>query len=650
MSCKVGKQQKLYYEYCEKVINSLKKICLLDSEEKKICIAKNNDTLRTIGSTLKKAVEVFGYFDDHSLIDCIYHESADPYWMDSCGCDKASEYLDHLVKVAEDIIKLGKRTEQKECVCCQDRVYFAPYSTKFLAMHGIQGVDPEIDRLKEHICPNCMGNDRDRVMVQFLKKLKLDKGNKPVNVLQIEPSKAIEHWIYAECPAVIYHSTDIHANVINLESKFQQIEAVPNETYDYIICSSLLQVNKISDTAVNDLTRILKPDGLYLFSMPEEFSIESSDQRQSPLDHAGFCLYQFEQDTLKDDIIKDHAVLHILTKTKKDLAEIISKKSADRYDNSMKPPLVSVLMSVYNHEKYVSKAVESVLNQTYKNIEFLAADDCSEDGSANEILKYEERIDEIHLFGENGFGRIPFLLSIARGKYVAILDSDDYWEIDKIEKQVTYMEAHPDCGACFTNVKLVNGDEEEINDLFFSKDNRSTAEWIHSLYYYGNSLVYSSAMIKKEPFIRVNNQASNFTTIPDYMMWVNLALEYDIHLIEKELLNYRWHGTNDSINTPERIKNQFFEENYFWLEIMKKMDNDLFKSSFRAELTDPNVCDTREILCEKGLILLRSPMKDYRLAGLYYLYGLLANPEIKKIMYEKYHLGRQDIYEILNRL
>ena len=133
-------------------------------------------------------------------------------------------------------------------------------------------------------------------------------------------------------------------------------------------------------------------------------------------------------------------------------------------------------------------------------------------------------------------------------------------------------------------------------------------------------------------------------------MWLHVALDHDIHLIEKDLLNYRWHNLNDSKMTDRRLKNEYFEESYCWLEIMKQMDNALFLKVFGDELMDPNVKEAREILCEKALVLLKASEQSYRLAGMFYLYELLADPVNKKIMQEKYQLGRREIFEMLNNL
>lgn len=102
---------------------------------------------------------------------------------------------------------------------------------------------------------------------------------------------------------------------------------------------------------------------------------------------------------------------------------------------------ITVVMSAYNHEKYVEKAITSVLNQTYKNVYFCVADDASSDDTANIIMKYEKEIDEIHLYDINsGHGRWMPLILNSKTKYTAIINSDDWWETTKLEKQISYME------------------------------------------------------------------------------------------------------------------------------------------------------------------------------------------------------------------
>lgn len=92
-----------------------------------------------------------------------------------------------------------------------------------------------------------------------------------------------------------------------------------------------------------------------------------------------------------------------------------------------KQPLVSVIMPCYNHEKYVAQTIESVLNQTYKNIEFIVVDNGSTDGSFHVIQQYRDRIDKIYQLKENDLVRAGEILNNScSGDYIAFMTSDDW--------------------------------------------------------------------------------------------------------------------------------------------------------------------------------------------------------------------------------
>ena len=110
-------------------------------------------------------------------------------------------------------------------------------------------------------------------------------------------------------------------------------------------------------------------------------------------------------------------------------------------------PLVSVIFSVYNKEGYVGECVDSVLNQTYANWELIVVDDASTDGSLT-VLR-QVRDPRLRLVALPVNSRRPAAarnkgVELARGKYLAFLDGDDRWEPAKLDKQVAYMEAHPE--------------------------------------------------------------------------------------------------------------------------------------------------------------------------------------------------------------
>ena len=109
-----------------------------------------------------------------------------------------------------------------------------------------------------------------------------------------------------------------------------------------------------------------------------------------------------------------------------------------------KKPKVSVIMPCYNHEKYVAQSIESVLNQTYDNIEFIVLDNGSTDGSYRVIKQYSDRIDKILHFDDNDLTKAGYVLrQECQGEYMAFMTSDDIWAKEKLEQQMRVLIENP---------------------------------------------------------------------------------------------------------------------------------------------------------------------------------------------------------------
>ena len=119
----------------------------------------------------------------------------------------------------------------------------------------------------------------------------------------------------------------------------------------------------------------------------------------------------------------------------------------------MNNPLVSVVLSVYNAEKHIVEAIESILTQSYKNFEFIIIDDGSTDGSLEIIKSYDD--ERIILISRENKGLIASLnegIEQAKGKYIARMDADDISLSSRFEEQVTFMEMHEEVGICGTTI------------------------------------------------------------------------------------------------------------------------------------------------------------------------------------------------------
>lgn len=138
------------------------------------------------------------------------------------------------------------------------------------------------------------------------------------------------------------------------------------------------------------------------------------------------------------------------------------------FDSKNHPPKCSVLVTTYNHEGFISQALESVLMQEVNfEFEIIVGEDCSSDRTRDIVTKYHEcYADKIRVIlpeknlGFNGNKIFERQIEAAKGQYIALLDGDDYWTAPhKLQVQVEYLDKHPECAICFHNAKVVHEDE-----------------------------------------------------------------------------------------------------------------------------------------------------------------------------------------------
>lgn len=464
-------------------------------------------------------------------------------------------------------------------------------------------------------------------LLKLFTKLGLDKANENEKILHIKPARFIEHWIHSNNYLVQYQREEDYTT------------NVQEHSLDYIICSdSLDELGKTKDLLM-EVKRIIKKDGIAIFWNVEQCIKELADV-------AG-------REKLKLDILTMDKSVYIFTDEDASWEENVRIKKTTRKSEDRKLPLVSVVLPAYNHGKYVEEAIESVLNQSYPNIELLVADDASTDDTVEKILKYKDRIKELILFEKNSSSlQYAQFVKKAKGKYIAVMHSDDVWELDKIYKQVLYMETHLDCSACFTGVKSIDDVGTEMKASEFGQLNMSKEKWIRYFYENGNCLAHPSLLTYTDIYLRMldENFGKYFVQLPDYWTWINLLLNNEIHVIEEELIGFRVHEKGFNINASSKTQvntaRTMVEETYIWYNIIKNMDNKLFSDIFgdMFEKNDPN--NDLEIMCEKMFVLL-NPRSNYcRQAGIFYMFEISLQTEVMEYLKNEYGFTKEQAKEI----
>lgn len=220
-------------------------------------------------------------------------------------------------------------------------------------------------------------------------------------------------------------------------------------------------------------------------------------------------------------------------------------------------PLVSVAIITYNQKEFLIESIESVLSQTYKNIEIVIADDGSTDGTPEILKAFDQKYP--HKFNlqlspiNQGITKNCNLAYLnCKGKYIAGLGGDDLMLPQKIEKQVNFMEAHPECSICYHNLDVF--DSETGKTLYFHNEKFPPKEGgIEEMIKY-NFAGACSIMIRSEKMPPYGFD-ERLPIVSDWLFWIDLLSNGGkINYIDKILGKYRVHASSiTSFQNNKRI-------------------------------------------------------------------------------------------------
>lgn len=189
-----------------------------------------------------------------------------------------------------------------------------------------------------------------------------------------------------------------------------------------------------------------------------------------------------------------------------------------------KSPLVSVILPTFNGKKQrISGSIDSVLNQTFTDFEFIIINDCSTNDIEKTILEYKWKDDRIvYLKNEKNLKLTKTLnkwISVARGKYIARADDDDIWsDKTQLQQQIDFMEKNHEYWLVWTNAEIV---DEEWNFLY--KLNRPwTDKEIRENMLVWNWFIHSSIVLRKEILDNVGWYNPNWNMVEDYELWMRI--------------------------------------------------------------------------------------------------------------------------------
>lgn len=225
---------------------------------------------------------------------------------------------------------------------------------------------------------------------------------------------------------------------------------------------------------------------------------------------------------------------------------------------NIRQPLVSVVIPAYNAEKYIGEAIESILNQTFKDFELIIYDDGCKDNTVSIIKRYkDDRI--ILLRGNINRGVMYGLnqgLEVAKGKYIAMLDSDDVAHPERLQKEVDYLDAHD-------NVVLVGTRIEKKKDGVICEQPVSpvrTGNQIRfELLFENGSIAHSSFMVRRAILDQYHLRYEIFHYVQDYHLLTRISRCGDLACLEETLVTYRVHEQQATNYRSRRMRTDEFD-------------------------------------------------------------------------------------------
>jgi lipopolysaccharide transport system ATP-binding protein len=239
--------------------------------------------------------------------------------------------------------------------------------------------------------------------------------------------------------------------------------------------------------------------------------------------------------------------------------------------------LISVIIPTYNSARFLRQAVDSVLAQDYRPIEVIVVDDGSNDGSEDALAPYGKEVRYLRQTNQGPAAARNLGIKNAIGEWLAFLDADDQWLPGKLSIQAQVLSNHP-------NVGLVHTDSLFLDDATgrLWHEDRTRERYSGKCYeelFWRNAITTSSVLLRRACLEKVGvfdsgpktqraNGAISFFA-EDYDLWMRLARDYELQYVAKQLVTYRFHGSNNSRQTIRMIENELYV-----IERALRMDQD----------------------------------------------------------------------------
>jgi hypothetical protein len=219
----------------------------------------------------------------------------------------------------------------------------------------------------------------------------------------------------------------------------------------------------------------------------------------------------------------------------------------------MDSPYISVVMSVFNGQSFLSEAIESILNQTFRDYEFVIIDDGSTDKTAEILAEYAGRDQRIRVHRHENKGRAASLnigIELSRAPYIARMDADDIALPDRLKDQIEYLDRHPEVGVLGGAFDLISTNGRVLKTVRYPSDDSE----LRPLILVDNPICHPAAVMRKDVALASGGYRKVILDADDYDLWLRISERSKLANLGKCVLRYRIHSNQVSIRNMRSQK------------------------------------------------------------------------------------------------
>ena len=308
-------------------------------------------------------------------------------------------------------------------------------------------------------------------------------------------------------------------------------------------------------------------------------------------------------------------------------------------------------MPAYNHASFVREAIDSVLLQEGVDFELLVFDDGSTDSTRGVIEAVQDPRLKFFKSDVNlgACAATNELILQSRGEFVSLINSDDAWLPGKLKHQQDFLDARPEIGAIFGRARFFDREGRSIPKqelafgTVFDKENRSSARWLRHFFVEANCLCHPTMMIRKSCYDDLGLYSNRFRQLPDFDMWIRLVKRYEIHISDRELINFRMlPGENASSQTRSNAIRTINEHCLIAERFFDGVTRDQIIEAFYDLIVVKDIPSELHLDIEKALLFFIPNQwlwRPYQVIGLLRMRELLDSDPHARIMNDVYSVN-----------